>query len=697
MYFGVTSHDVHDGHTHLEAPAIGISGDLFDLNCKLFRFLRRSELCSDRESDEAWLADNEAGRFRLWGDGFDAKEGGLHELLEHSSLGGTVVSLLVGVARKLQKYVPKDSELFKDVAKNAEKAEYIYPDAIEDDDDDEDVPLLEDLEDIKAFNDGLYELTPFLESIPVVYDQELVVTLPTLINPVTIEVSEAKALHVNIIDKFPEAAHNPELVGRLADTNLQRQKRLRELKATHEKEIETGDKAEDDDAWDNDIRSHAPSRTTNTTSWSRSSSLPSTADSLFSSYARSEASASSYSSVDLARVGRTDIPPPPVPLGEDVVFECNLCFQEQHHIQNKYLWKKHVFRDLQSYSCSFLHCPLPRTHLFSSRTEWIEHEFSVHRILLSWVCIKDCGQEFEDEEHFKGHLKNTHLGPTATDSEVNEITRKCQRQNPLPEIQKTTCPLCREIIPETRRSIRQHLGRHMEEISLFVVPPENYHGYEEEPESDGHSESSSEPETPWEMTQRESLERGMQDSVVTMREDALGAMEDIELDIDPRERELISPFVNLHITPTPTDFERANEEQPATTTETSDSSQPITRTITVPHRYHGQLIGSSGTTLQKLIGDAGGPVRKSEQSQIVNFPGRDSNSNSVVIRGNKTMVEEIIKGIKAKVESFEQKEQKRAGKGKKSMQGESSGASQASQGAQQGASNAEGRDIWKRS
>jgi hypothetical protein len=134
----------------------------------------------------------------------------------------------------------------------------------------------------------------------------------------------------------------------------------------------------------------------------------------------------------------------------------------------------------------------------------------------------------------------------------------------------------------------------MEEISLFVVPPENYHGYEEEPESDAHSESSSEPETPWEMTQRESLERGMQDSVVTMREDALRAMEDIELGINPLERKLISPFANLHITPTPTDFERANEEQPATTTETSDSSQPITRTITVPHRYHGQLIGSSG-------------------------------------------------------------------------------------------------------
>jgi hypothetical protein len=106
MYFGITSHDVHDGHTHLEAPAIGISGDLFDLNCKLFRSLRRSDLCSDKESDEAWLADNEAGRFRLWGDGFDAKEGGLHELLEHSSLGGTVVSLLVGVARKLQKCEP---------------------------------------------------------------------------------------------------------------------------------------------------------------------------------------------------------------------------------------------------------------------------------------------------------------------------------------------------------------------------------------------------------------------------------------------------------------------------------------------------------------------------------------------------------------------------------------------------------------
>ncbi|KAI5816883.1 hypothetical protein BZA77DRAFT_311257 [Pyronema omphalodes] len=692
MYFDVTSHHVHDGHNHLEAPAIGISGELFDLNCKLFASLRRSDLCSDKESDEAWLADNEAGRFRLWGDGFDAKGGGLHELLEHSSLGGTVVSLLVGVARRLQKYVPKDSELFKDVAKNAEKAEYIYPDAVEDDDeeDDEDVPLLEDLEDVKAFNDGLYELTPFLESIPVVYDHELVVAHPTLINPVTVEVSEAKALHVNILDKFPEAAHNPELVSRLADTNLQRQKRLRELKANHENEISTGDKADDDDdAWDNETRSYAPSRTTNTTSWSRGSSLPSTVDSLFSSYARSEASASSFSSADLARVGRTDIPPPPVPLGEDAIFECNLCFQEQHHIQNKYQWKKHVFRDLQSYSCSFLRCPLPQSHLFSSRTEWIEHEFSVHRIVLSWVCIKDCGQEFENEEHFKGHLKDTHLGPAATDSEVNDIAWKCQRKNPLPATQETICPLCRETIPETKRSIRQHLGRHMEEISLFVVPPENYHSneWEMETESDGHSESSSEPEPEisWEMIEKEIPELDLQDS-----------LKDNEL------QNIIYGTTNLHITPTQSDFEQINDAQPETTAETGESSQQITRTITVPYRFHGQLIGSSGTTLQKLISDAGGPTKKSEQSQIVNFPGRDSKSNSVVFRGNKKMVENIIRGIKAKVEEFELKEQRKQGIGERRMKsgGPASSASaalQASQASQapqtsKGASNTEGRD-----
>jgi hypothetical protein len=79
------------------------------------------------------------------------------------------------------------------------------------------------------------------------------------------------------------------------------------------------------------------------------------------------------------------------------------------------------------------------------------------------------------------------------ENELDEIVNKCERRKPLPEGQTTVCPLCRETIPETKTSIRRHLGRHMEEISLAVVPTENY-SLEWETSTEDESVSSSEEE-----------------------------------------------------------------------------------------------------------------------------------------------------------------------------------------------------------
>jgi hypothetical protein len=108
------------------------------------------------------------------------------------------------------------------------------------------------------------------------------------------------------------------------------------------------------------------------------------------------------------------------------------------------------------------------------------------------MCIKDCGQEFDNQEAFREHLKEAHLSTTTTDHELGEIVKKCEQRKPLPEGQTTVCPLCREMIPETRKSIRRHLGRHMEEISLSVVPTENYNLEWEESSEDGSVSSSEE-------------------------------------------------------------------------------------------------------------------------------------------------------------------------------------------------------------
>lgn len=138
-----------------------------------------------------------------------------------------------------------------------------------------------------------------------------------------------------------------------------------------------------------------------------------------------------------------------------------------------HVYRKHIFKDLQPYSCSFLQCPLPSTHLFNSRAEWVNHEFDIHRTLPCWLCITDCGLEFDDQNIFREHL-HTHLGTGIPENELSEIVKKCVRRKLIPAAQTTVCPLCRETIPETKRNISKHLGRHMEEISLAVVPTENY-------------------------------------------------------------------------------------------------------------------------------------------------------------------------------------------------------------------------------
>jgi hypothetical protein len=91
------------GPSREDEHAPGFCGELFIITRDLFNALQLSGRLSDPESDEAFLAQNEAGRFRLWGDGFDVLEGGLDELLDGSALRSAVVEQLVGIARKLRR------------------------------------------------------------------------------------------------------------------------------------------------------------------------------------------------------------------------------------------------------------------------------------------------------------------------------------------------------------------------------------------------------------------------------------------------------------------------------------------------------------------------------------------------------------------------------------------------------------------
>jgi len=229
--------------------------------------------------------------------------------------------------------VERDSDLFRYLVSTLERAEYLFPEAIEDECE-ETLDLLETLEDVSILNDGLYQLTPFLESIPIEYEEAGEAQHPSLITTGTAEI---KALYVNILDKWPSAEANIGLVDRLAELNGRRKRRLWELKDRHDKAPPEPPSPGGRSVYS--PSSYAPS--TRNTMGSSIASVPSSLQTLQDDryYAESEVSMSSYNSRDLAVVGVTRIPPPPVRLGPGVSFECNLCFETLHGIETKYQWK----------------------------------------------------------------------------------------------------------------------------------------------------------------------------------------------------------------------------------------------------------------------------------------------------------------------------------------------------------------------
>lgn len=128
-------------------------------------------------------------------------------------------------------------------------------------------------------------------------------------------------------------------------------------------------------------------------------------------------SQSSYATSLMDTKAATSIPNPPKGSENSTPFECPYCF---HVIIIKYKkdWVQHVFRDLMPYVCLASNCTTP-LRLYESRHQWSLHLFNVH-----------AGT------------------PWAPDS---------------PE-----CPLCHLNVEPS--SFEKHVGRHLEELALFILP-----------------------------------------------------------------------------------------------------------------------------------------------------------------------------------------------------------------------------------
>lgn len=124
------------------------------------------------------------------------------------------------------------------------------------------------------------------------------------------------------------------------------------------------------------------------------------------------------------------------------------------------LARKHVFKDLRPYICTFEDCPKP-DQMFEYRRDWYEHEGQVHR--REWFCA-GCKRIFASKDKLVDHLRQSHQDE-GQESELLDLAERCERTI-VAGLQP--CPLCSE--ERSPKRLRGHLARHMQQLALFVLP-----------------------------------------------------------------------------------------------------------------------------------------------------------------------------------------------------------------------------------
>lgn len=184
-----------------------------------------------------------------------------------------------------------------------------------------------------------------------------------------------------------------------------------------------------------------------------------------------------YSDTTMSDIGSpSSVRVPAVPLiaSSEPTFECPFCRMtlDSAAMRDRNTWKRHVFRDLRPYTCTFPQCGNP-DKLYATRREWVYHEMQMHR--RHWKC-RPCSSSFETKELMASHLRSSH--PEWEERQFPAVLEVSEA--PLDGSQHQTCPLCQ--LPFTLSVLLKHMAGHMEQLALFVLPS-GEHGPPEEPSS----------------------------------------------------------------------------------------------------------------------------------------------------------------------------------------------------------------------
>lgn len=130
-------------------------------------------------------------------------------------------------------------------------------------------------------------------------------------------------------------------------------------------------------------------------------------------------------------------------------------------------YRNHVFADIQPYVCTVADCE-QGLRTFKTRKAWAIHEFSAHRIKRNWTCGK-CSKHFVEREKFRDHINSYH--PSYFNLEENLIIDKAETKT-YQSPKEIACPFCNAAPGSTIYRFASHVGRHLEDIALGLIPHE---------------------------------------------------------------------------------------------------------------------------------------------------------------------------------------------------------------------------------
>ncbi|KAF3398236.1 hypothetical protein F1880_005638 [Penicillium rolfsii] len=168
--------------------------------------------------------------------------------------------------------------------------------------------------------------------------------------------------------------------------------------------------------------------------------------------------------------------PPGVPLPPvtrlPAKFECPVCFQVKT-IQKPSDWSKHIFEDVQPFTCTFPSCSEPKS--FKRKADWVRHESERHRQLEWWCCTYgDCTHKCYRKNNFIQHLVREHKlpDPKAAVGDgpakiVDQMVEDCKHNTHDTPAQEP-CRFCGNNCG-TWKKLTVHLGKHMEQLAMPLL------------------------------------------------------------------------------------------------------------------------------------------------------------------------------------------------------------------------------------